>query len=160
MDQRRTVCQRLVERDDRCLGGNLDRDLFGEILGLSRGVGNHRSDRLANIVDALVGEDRLCHWDIIRTIKPRTDRVDVAEDRRSYDRHFRGRVHRQDTATRYRAAHKAQFAGAPRQINGVAAAPQQQRPVFIARQRSSDPPHLVSARTKIPARSQFSSSSR
>ena len=125
MDQRRVGCQSLIKCHDRRLGGDLDRDLFGEILGLSGGVGDHRGDRLANIVDALMGENRLRHGDIIRTIESWTDRFDIAQDGRGYDRHFRGRFHRQDTATRYRAAHKAQYAGAPRQIGRVAAAASQ-----------------------------------
>jgi len=90
MDQRCAECQSLVERDDQRLGGDLDRDLFGEILGLSGGFGDHRGDRLANIVDALMGEDRLRYRDIIRAIEARTDRFDIAEDGRGYDRHFRG----------------------------------------------------------------------
>jgi len=69
-----------------------------------------------------MGEDRLRHWDVIRTFESRTDRFNIAEDGRGDDRHFGGRIHRQDTATRYWAAHKAQYAGAPRQIGGVAAA--------------------------------------
>jgi hypothetical protein len=125
MDQRCAGYQRLVERDDRRLGSNLDRDLLGEIFGLSPGFGDHRGDRLADIGDALMGEDRLRHGDIIWSIESRTDRFDIAEDGRGYDRHFRGRIHHQDTATRYRAAYKAQYAGAPRQIGGVAAAASQ-----------------------------------
>jgi len=122
MDQRRAGCQRLVERHDRRLGGDLDRDLFGEIFGLSGGAGKHRGDRLANVVDTLVGENWLRYRDIIRAIEARTDRFNIAKDGRGYDWHFRGRIHRQDTAARYRAADKAQSAGAPRQIGGVAAA--------------------------------------
>src|SRR6516164_1748231 len=75
MDQRRVGCQSLIKCHDRRLGGDLDRDLFGEILGLSGGVGDHRGDRLANIVDALMGENRLRHGDIIRTIESWTDRL-------------------------------------------------------------------------------------
>jgi len=111
MDQRRVGCESLIKCHDRRLGGDLDHDVFGEILGLSGGVGKHRGDRLANIVDTLVGENRLRYRDIIRAIEARADRLDIAEGGRGYDRHFRGRIHRQDTTTRYRAAHKAQSAG-------------------------------------------------
>jgi hypothetical protein len=75
MDQRCAGCQRLVERDDRRLGSDLDRDLFGEIFGLSGRVGNYCGDRLANIVDTLVGEDRLRYRDIIGAIKLRTGSI-------------------------------------------------------------------------------------
>jgi hypothetical protein len=125
MDQRCAGCQRLVERDDRRLGSDLDRDLFGEIFGLSGGVGNYCGDRLANIVDTLVGEDRLRYRDIIGTIKLRTDWIDIAEGGRSYDWHSGRRVHRQNAASRDRASDKAQDAGTPRQIGGVAAAASQ-----------------------------------
>ena len=148
MDQRRAGCQRLVERHDRRLGGDLDRDLFGEIFGLSGGVGDHRGDRLADIGDALMGEDRLRNRDIIGAIEARTDRFDIAENSRGYDWHFRRRVHREDAAARDRAAHEAQYAGALRQVGGVAAAPLQQNRVFVARQWAPDPPHRVNAWSK------------
>ena len=96
------------------LGFDLDRDLFGEIFGLSGGVGDHRSDRLADIGDALIGEDRLRHRDIIGAIEARTDRFDIAENSRGYDWHFWRRVHGEDAAARERAAHEAQYAGALR----------------------------------------------
>ena len=65
-----------------------DRDLFGEIFGLGGGIGDHRGDRLADIGDALMGEDRLGNRDIIGAIEERTDRSDVAESSRGYDWHF------------------------------------------------------------------------
>jgi hypothetical protein len=42
---------------------DLDRNLLGKIFGLSSGVGDHCSDRLADIGDALIGEDRLRNRD-------------------------------------------------------------------------------------------------
>ena len=123
--QRRVGRQRLVECHHRCLGVDLDHDLFGEILGLSGRVGNHRGNRLANIVDTLTGEDRLRYRDIIRAIEARADRFDVAQRSRGYYRHSRRCVHRQNTALCDRASHKPQYAGAPRQIGRVAAAASQ-----------------------------------
>src|SRR5260370_28904867 len=145
MDQRRTGCQGLVERDDRRRGGNLDRDLLGEIFGLSGAVGDHRGDRLTNIGNALIGEDRLRNRDIIGAVEARTDRFDIAENSRGYDWHVCRSVHGEDVPARYRAAHKAHDAGALRQVGGVAAAPLQQNRVFVARQWASDPPHRVNA---------------
>ena len=146
----------LVERDDRRLGVDLDSDPFSEILGLSGRVGNHRSDRLAYIGHALSGEDRLRNRDIIGAIKPRTDRFDTAEAGGGYNGHLLRCVHRQNAASRDRASHKAQDAGTPRLISGVAAAPLQQNGVFIARQRPPNPPHFEDAWSKIPARSKYS----
>ena len=103
MDQRRAGRERLVERHDRRLGGDLDRDLFGEIFGLAGGIGDHRGDWLADIGDALMGEDRLGNRDIVGAIEERTDRFDVAESSRGYDWHFWRRVHGDDAAARYRA---------------------------------------------------------
>jgi hypothetical protein len=65
IDQRRAEGQRLVERHNRRLGSDLDRDPFGEILGLGGGGGDRRGDRLADIGDALMREDRLRDRDII-----------------------------------------------------------------------------------------------
>src|SRR6516164_11132934 len=160
MDQRCAGCQRLVERDDRRLASDLDRDVFGEIFGLSGGVGNYCGDRLADIVDTLAGEDRLRYRDIIGAIKLRTDRFDIAEAGGGYNGHLRRRVDRQNAASRDRASDKAQDAGTPRLIGSVTAAPLQQNPVFIARQRPPDPPHFVNTWTKIPDRSLYSSGSR
>jgi hypothetical protein len=134
MDERRVGCQRLIERHDRRLGVDLDSDPFSEILGLSGRVGNHSSDRLAYIGHALSGEDRLCNRDIIWAIEARTDRFDIAEGGRSYDWHFGRRVHRQNAASCDRASDKAQDAGTPRQVGGIATAPLQQNRIFIARQ--------------------------
>ena len=72
--QRRAGCQRLVKRHDRRLSGDLDRDLFGEVFGLSGGVADHRSDWLTDIGHALMREDRLRYRDIIGAIETRTDR--------------------------------------------------------------------------------------
>src|SRR6266480_6254957 len=110
MDQRRAGCQRLVKRHDRRLSGDLDRDLFGEVFGLSGGVADHRSDWLTDIGHALMREDRLRYRDIIGAIETRTDRFHIAEESRGYDRHFRRRVHGEDAATRDRAAQEAQYA--------------------------------------------------
>src|SRR6516165_7623313 len=148
MHQRRVGCQRLVECHDGGLSVYLDSDLFGEILGLSGRVGYHRGDRLANMVDTLMGEDRLRYRDIIRAIEARADRFDFAQRSRGYDRHLPRRVRRQNAAPCDRAAHKAQHAGTPRQIGGVAAAPSQQNRVFVARQWPPDPSHFENAWSK------------
>ena len=145
MDQRRAGCQRLVERHDRPLRGDLDRDLFGAIFGLSGGVGDHRSDRLADIGDTLMGEDRLRNRDVIGAIEARTDGFDIAENSRGYHWHFRRCVHGEDAAARDRAAHEAQYADALREVAGVPAAALQQNRVFVARQRAPDPPHRANA---------------
>ena len=113
MDQRRAGCERLVERHDRPLRGDLDRDLLGEIFGLSSGVGDHRSDRLTDISDALMREDRLRHRDIIGAVEARTDRLHVAKNSRGYHLHFRRCIHREDAAARDRAADEAQDAERP-----------------------------------------------
>ena len=123
VNQRCAGRQRLVERHDRRLSGDLDRDLFGEVFGLSGGVADHRSDRLADIGHALMREDRLRYRDIIRAIETRTDRFHITEGRRRYDRHFWRRVDGEDASTRNRAAQEAQNAGALREVGGVAAAP-------------------------------------
>ncbi len=148
MDQRRAGRQRLVERHDRRLGGDLDRDLFGEIFGLGSGVGDHRGDRLADVGDALMGEDWLRNRDIIGAIEARTDRFDIAENSRGDDCHVWRRVHGEDAAARDRTAHEAQYAGARRQIGGIAGAALQQNRVFVARQWTPDPPHRVIAWSK------------
>ena len=114
MDHRRAECQRLVERHDRHLRGDLDCDLFGEIFGLSGGIGDHCGDRLSDIGDAIIGEDRLRHRDVIGAIETRTDRFDIAKNSRGYDWHLWRRVHTEDAAAPYQAAHEAQDAGALR----------------------------------------------
>ena len=114
MDQRRAGRERLIQRHDRRLSFDLDRDLFGEVFGLSGGAGDHRGDRLADIGDALIGEDRLRNRDIIRAIEARTDRFDIAENSRGYDWHVWRRAHGEDVAAGERAAHEPQYAGALR----------------------------------------------
>jgi len=89
MDQWRAGCQRLVERHDRRLGGDLDRDLFREIFGLSGGIGDHCGDRLSDIGDAIIGENRLRQRDKIRAIEERTDWSDITQNSSGNDWHFR-----------------------------------------------------------------------
>src|SRR5215469_2083046 len=125
MNQRRTGCQRLIERHDRCLGGELDSHLFGEVFGLSGGVADDRSDRLTDIGHALMREDRLGYRDIIGAIETREDRFHIAEKGRGYDRDFWRRVHDEDAPTCDRAAQEPQYAGALSEIGGVAAASSQ-----------------------------------
>ena len=132
MDKRRVGCQRLIERDNRRLGIDLDSDPFSEILGLQGRVGNHHSNWLAHIGHALSGEDRLCNRDIIGAIEPRADRFDIAEAGGGYKGHFRRRANRQDATSCDRASDKTQDAGTPRLISGEAAAPLQQNCIFIA----------------------------
>jgi len=77
------------------------------------------------MVDTLPGEDRLGDRDTIRTIEARTDRFDTPRMEAVNDRYSRRCVHRLDMATSNRTAHKAQYAGIPRQVGGVAAPPLQ-----------------------------------
>src|SRR5215831_2639777 len=125
MNQRRTGCQRLIERHDRCLGGDLESHLFGEVFGLSGGVADDRSDRLTDIGHALTREDRLGYRDIIGAIETRADRFHIAEDNRGYDRNFWRNINGEDPSTCDRAAQEPQYAGVLREIGGVAAAPSQ-----------------------------------
>jgi hypothetical protein len=90
-------------------------------------------------------EDRLRDGHIVRAIEARTDRFDVAENRRGNNWQFWRRVEGEDSAARDRAAHKAQDARALRGIDVVAAAPPQQNRVLVARQRAPDPPHHADA---------------
>ena len=84
------------------------KSIFREIFGLSGGIGDHCGDRLSDIGDAIIGENRLRHRDIIRAIEARTDRFDIAENSRGYDWHFGRRGYRENAASCYRAAHETQ----------------------------------------------------
>jgi hypothetical protein len=85
MDQWRAGSQCLVERHDRRLGVDLNRDLFRKIFGLSCGSGNDSGNWLADIGHPFMREDRLRNGDVILPIEPRTNRFDIAENSRGDD---------------------------------------------------------------------------
>ena len=78
--------RRRVEIDDGILGVDVEDDLLGDILGLFARGGDDRGDGLADIGDAVGGQDGLGDGDIVAAVEKRADGGDAGDVRGGHHR--------------------------------------------------------------------------
>ena len=146
--ERRAWGERRVDFDHGVLGLQLDRYLLCQILRLGGRGGDHGGDRLADIADPIRRKDRLLDGDVIGPVQQRPDRFNAGKVCRREHGGAARPADFGDPAAGDRAAHEMERRGARREVRHEAAAAGDQRGVLEARNRTADPAHEASARSR------------
>ena len=115
----------------------------------SRGRGgDHGGDRLADVADPIRRKDRLLDGDVVGPVQQRPDRSNAGKVCRREHGGAARPADSGDPAAGDRAAHEMERRGARREVRHEAAAAGDQRGVLEARNRTADPAHGASARSR------------